>query len=130
MTLLFRDSILHRMIQNVDFWNMMFSKHHFLPPYSAGCISLDIDSQRQVKSAAEDGQFVLTLGGDHSIGVGSVAGLLAARPNTVPRLGLSQAFASTSPACFMYFLFAEIQGIIWVDAHADINTPLTSSSGE
>jgi arginase len=57
---------------------------------------------RQVKAAAEKGSFVLTLGGDHSIGVGTVAGHLAARPNL---------------------------GVVWVDAHADINTPLTSSSG-
>jgi arginase len=48
------------------------------------------------------GQFPLILGGDHSIGAGSLAGILQARPNT---------------------------GIIWVDAHADINTPATSSSG-
>ena len=46
-------------------------------------------------------QFPLILGGDHSIGAGSLAGVLKARPNT---------------------------GVIWVDAHADINTPDTSSS--
>ena len=51
------------------------------------------------KKAAEAGEFVLTLGGDHSIGVGTCAAQLAVRPDT---------------------------GIIWVDAHADINTPLIS----
>ena len=66
----------------------------FLSP-TAGCPS-------QVKAAAEGGSFVLTLGGDHSVGCGTVAGVLAARPDT---------------------------GVIWVDAHADINTPLTSGSG-
>lgn len=50
----------------------------------------------------DKGQFPLILGGDHSIGAGSLAGVLKARPDT---------------------------GIIWVDAHADINTPDTSSSG-
>ncbi len=39
---------------------------------------------------------MLTLGGDHSIGTGTVAGILSARPET---------------------------GVVWLDAHADINTP-------
>ena len=47
-------------------------------------------------------RFPLILGGDHSIAIGSLAGLLRARPET---------------------------GIIWVDAHADLNTPATSESG-
>jgi len=51
---------------------------------------------------AAAGEFVLTLGGDHSIGAGTVSGVLKARPNT---------------------------GVIWVDAHADINTPAVSQSG-
>jgi len=55
-----------------------------------------------VKSVIANGQFPLILGGDHSIGTGSLAGILQARPNT---------------------------GVIWVDAHADINTPETSDSG-
>lgn len=55
-----------------------------------------------VYHAAKDGNFVLSLGGDHSIAVGTIAGLLKARPDV---------------------------GIIWVDAHADINTPRTSHSG-
>lgn len=55
-----------------------------------------------VKKAAIEGKFVITLGGDHSLGAGTVAGVLAARPET---------------------------GIIWVDAHADINTPSISDSG-
>ena len=55
-----------------------------------------------VGNVIEKGQFPLILGGDHSIGAGSLAGILRARPNT---------------------------GVIWVDAHADINTPETSESG-
>mmetsp|Transcript_15197 Transcript_15197/g.26853 ORF Transcript_15197/g.26853 Transcript_15197/m.26853 type:complete len:390 (-) Transcript_15197:2542-3711(-) len=51
---------------------------------------------------AKQGEFVLTLGGDHAIGCGTVAGILKHRPET---------------------------GIIWVDAHADLNTPETSPSG-
>jgi len=52
--------------------------------------------------AAEAGRFVLTVGGDHSVAMGSVAGVLTARPAL---------------------------GVVWVDAHADINAPETSPSG-
>jgi arginase len=47
------------------------------------------------------GNFQLTLGGDHSIAIGSIAGKLMAQPEL---------------------------GVIWVDAHADINTVKTSDS--
>ena len=46
--------------------------------------------------------FVLTIGGDHSIAAGTLAGTLNYNPDVK---------------------------IIWVDAHADINTPKTSPSG-
>jgi len=55
-----------------------------------------------VEREARRGNFVLTVGGDHSIGFGTVHGILKARPDTV---------------------------VVWVDAHADINTPLSSPSG-
>ena len=57
---------------------------------------------RDVESLAREGAFCLTLGGDHSIGMGTIAGVLAARPDV---------------------------GVIWVDAHGDFNTPETSPSG-
>jgi arginase len=60
------------------------------------------DTAEITSKHAAKGDFMLTLGGDHSIAMGSIAGILKARPNT---------------------------GIIWVDAHADINTPLTTPSG-
>jgi len=56
----------------------------------------------EVEREARNGNFVLTIGGDHSIGFGTVHGVLKARPDTV---------------------------VVWVDAHADINTPETSFSG-
>ena len=56
----------------------------------------------QVKQTALERKLCLTLGGDHSIATGTVAGLLGAYPNL---------------------------GIIWVDAHADLNTPEFSGSG-
>lgn len=54
-----------------------------------------------VARAAAQGRFALTLGGDHSVAAGSVSAMCAA----YPRLG-----------------------VIWIDAHADANTPATSPS--
>ena len=56
----------------------------------------------KVKSILESGHMALTLGGDHSLGLGSVAASLEHDPDTV---------------------------VVWVDAHADINTMTTSNSG-
>jgi arginase len=61
----------------------------------------------QVYEHASQGRFVLTLGGDHSIAIGSIAGVAKA---VRERLGREIA-------------------VVWVDAHADINTPETSGSG-
>ena len=61
----------------------------------------------QVYHHASKGRFVLTLGGDHSIAIGTVSGTAKAIRE---RLGRELA-------------------VIWVDAHADINTPETSGSG-
>lgn len=61
----------------------------------------------QVYHHASQGRLVLTLGGDHSIAIGSVGGTAKAIRE---RLGREIA-------------------VIWVDAHADINTPETSGSG-
>lgn len=61
----------------------------------------------QVYNQAREGRMVLTLGGDHSIAIGTVAGTAKAIRE---RLGREMA-------------------LIWVDAHADINTPETSDSG-
>ncbi|KAK8087536.1 Arginase [Apiospora hydei] len=61
----------------------------------------------QVYTQAREGRMVLTLGGDHSIAIGTVAGTAKAIRE---RLGREIA-------------------VIWVDAHADINTPESSDSG-
>jgi arginase len=55
--------------------------------------------------ALPDDAFPIVLGGDHSIAMGSVAGVVY-RPDGIVRTGL-----------------------IWIDAHTDINTPKTSPSG-
>ena len=54
----------------------------------------------------------MVLGGDHSLAIGSVHGssTFLSKKNATKTVGSGM-------------------GLIWVDAHADINTPLTSSSG-
>jgi len=61
----------------------------------------------QTYEQAVKGRMVLTLGGDHSIAVGTIGGVAKA---TRERIGQEPA-------------------VIWVDAHADINTPQGSGSG-
>jgi len=62
----------------------------------------------QVYEHAKEGRCVLTLGGDHSIAIGTISGTAKAIRE---RLGGRE------------------MAVIWVDAHADINTPETSGSG-
>ncbi|MGD8328388.1 MAG: arginase family protein, partial [Acidobacteriota bacterium] len=61
---------------------------------------------RRVHASLEADCMPIVLGGDHSLGVGSVAGSAASARAAGAELGL-----------------------IWVDAHADMNTPDTSPSG-
>ncbi|KAI0390572.1 arginase [Xylariaceae sp. FL0594] len=62
----------------------------------------------EVYNHAKEGRMVLTLGGDHSIAIGTIAGTAKA---------IRERFDGREMA------------VIWVDAHADINTPKTSGSG-
>jgi arginase len=57
---------------------------------------------RVVHQARDDGQFPLVLGGDHSVALGSLGGLAAAHG---------------------------AGGVLWIDAHGDLNRPETSPSG-
>jgi arginase len=59
-----------------------------------------------VLKALEDLAFPLVLGGDHSISIGSVAALAAHRAKT-----------------------DESVGLLWIDAHTDMNIPETTPSG-
>jgi len=56
----------------------------------------------QVEKILGEGRICLTLGGDHSVGLGTLAGHLAADPDAV---------------------------VLWVDAHADINTLASTETG-
>ena len=62
----------------------------------------------QVYDHASKGRCVLTLGGDHSVAIGSIAGTARAIRERLNGQELA---------------------VIWVDAHADINTPEVSASG-
>src|SRR5687768_1422672 len=74
----------------------------FLPAITATCMEL----ARVTAAAVVAGAVPVTVGGDHSIAAGSIAGAAAALAQKGERLGL-----------------------IWLDAHGDANTPQSSSSG-
>jgi arginase len=61
---------------------------------------------RKIERIMGLGHFPLVLGGDHSIAVGTVSGIAAYAQRQDQRVGL-----------------------LWIDAHGDINTPETSPSG-
>ena len=77
-------------------------KAKYLREISIACEELAAEVQRVMRA----GEFPIVLGGDHSIAAGSIAGAAS--------------------------IFHERQqpiGLIWFDAHADMNTPETSLSG-
>ncbi len=78
------------------------ARARYLPEIATACRRL----ARDVESAAALGSVPLVLGGDHSVAVGSVS-------------GMSHHFRRRG----------ESLGLIWIDAHADMNTPQTSPSG-
>jgi arginase len=70
---------------------------HYLPAIAAACERV----YREARQALETGETPLFLGGDHTLGIGSIGGITHAAP----------------------------AGLIWIDAHADFNTPQTTPSG-
>ncbi|MCS6808150.1 MAG: arginase [Bacteroidota bacterium] len=60
----------------------------------------------RVEQALDSNRFPLILGGDHSMGIGSLGGVAAHCRKERKRLG-----------------------VVWIDAHADMNTPETTPSG-
>jgi len=61
---------------------------------------------RKIERTLERHQFPLVLGGDHSIAIGTISGIGSYSRHTGKRLG-----------------------VLWIDAHGDLNTPDTSPSG-
>lgn len=78
------------------------AKSCYFKPILSLCSEL---SQLTYKSS-QDGHIPLTIGGDHSIAIGSIS-------------GVSKSLAERNQSL----------GVIWVDAHADINTPGSTESG-
>jgi arginase len=74
----------------------------YLPAIAQACTRL----AEAVDAALASGSTPLVLGGDHSIGVGTIS-------------GVSQYFRRGGKGI----------GLLWVDAHPDMNTPRTSPSG-
>lgn len=78
------------------------SRLRFLDAVCAACQ----ETYRRVAQVLSEGAFPLVLGGDHSLSIGSVSALAAHHAARGERIGL-----------------------LWVDAHTDMNTPDTTPSG-
>jgi arginase len=74
----------------------------FLGAIVEACTQLAVETAQAVRASS----IPVTLGGDHSLAMGSVAGVATALAERGERVGL-----------------------VWLDAHSDIHTPQTSASG-
>lgn len=74
--------------------------------YLGAITDVCIDVAARTRGALEAGQIPVVLGGDHALAAGSIAGAAAHLAAKGERLG-----------------------VIWVDAHGDLNTPASSRSG-
>jgi arginase len=89
-------------VRNPEMMQITDRKLKYLPEIAGACQTL----ARQVETALDDDSIPIILGGDHSIAIGSVSGLAA-----------------------YYHKREQRVGVIWFDAHGDMNTPETSPSG-
>lgn len=101
---------------NVDYDGQVHSYSDLIPkddppfrnmkqPKFVSAVTREVSNQVYKHAAA--GKMVMTLGGDHSIAIGTISGTAKAIRER----------------------FGKELAVIWVDAHADINTPETSESG-
>ena len=89
-------------VEQAERWPSGDQHAKYLPQIAAACDEL----AGKVQDALARGFVPLVLGGDHSVAIGTVS-------------GVSRHFRSRE----------ERVGLIWLDAHADMNTPETSPSG-
>jgi arginase len=89
-------------VRNPEMMQITDRNLKYLPEIAVACDAL----AAQVESTLEAGAIPIILGGDHSIAIGSVSGLSAYYHKREHRVG-----------------------VIWFDAHGDMNTPETSPSG-
>lgn len=79
----------------------------YLPLVAQACAELALN----VRKAHEEGDFPLVIGGDHSIAIGTISGIAS---------HARKRWGGAAP---------DKVGVIWFDAHGDINTPESSPSG-
>lgn len=89
-------------VRNPEMLSVTHGNAKYLPEISEACQKL----ADQVEAALESGSIPIVLGGDHSIAIGSVGGLSAFHHKRNHKVG-----------------------VIWFDAHGDMNTPESSPSG-
>lgn len=89
-------------IDEKDYEKVGNPKAKFLEPIEKATTAL----AKEVDNAARSQEFPLVLGGDHSVALGSIAGIAAAAKIAGKKLG-----------------------VLYVDAHGDFNTPETSPTG-
>lgn len=88
-------------------------KANHLPMITRACDAV----HEHVKRIVKKGSFPLVIGGDHSIAIGTIAGLTAAYKQEEAELRKEDPKTEIT------------MGLIWIDAHGDLNTHLTSPSG-
>lgn len=89
-------------VRNPEMMQITDGAAKYLPEITEACQKL----ADEVEAALNSGSTPIILGGDHSIAIGSVAGLSAFHRKRDQNVG-----------------------VIWFDAHGDMNTPETSPSG-
>ena len=89
-------------VRNAEMMAISDRRLKYLPEISSACRTL----AERVEEVLELGAIPIVLGGDHSIAIGTVSGLAAYHRRRDQRVG-----------------------VIWFDAHGDMNTPETSPSG-
>jgi arginase len=89
-------------IKTAEIQDIANPRLRYLPEITHACTVL----ADEVETALDNDEFPLVLGGDHSMAIGTIAGIAAHCKKKNKRLG-----------------------VIWIDAHSDINVPDTSPSG-
>ena len=89
-------------VRNAEMMHVADRRLKYLPEITDACQRL----AERVEAVLESGAIPIVLGGDHSIAIGTVSGLASYHRRRDQRVG-----------------------VIWFDAHGDMNTPETSPSG-
>ncbi len=86
--------------------SVCWAEHGSAPKCVPEITEVSLKVAEAVEEAMSNGSIPITIGGDHSLAIGSIAGVSS-----------------------YYRKQKENFGLVWFDAHGDINTPDTSSSG-